>query len=158
MQNGIHFYKYYRIREYYYWGRREYTEYGNRKCYAQRESLLPRLQHKTICDIKSCERHIQSCISIIFHYQIPRCSGSKVFFAHPAPMHDNACKGSQPEAELNEYFGRNKWTQYMGLPCWKSHPAMRVPITKKPVRTPRLRYNCKFPKGPINLRKLTDKC
>ena len=27
-------------------------------------------------------------------------------------------------------------------PCWKPHPTMRTPITKKPVRTPRLRCNC----------------
>ena len=65
-------------------------------------------------------------------------------------MHDNAWRGSQPKAELNEYIGRNKWTQYMGTPCWKLHPTMRTPITKKPVRTPRLRCNCKFPKGPIH--------
>ena len=39
-------------------------------------------------------------------------------------MHDNAWKGSQPKAELNQYIGRNKLTKYMGSPCWRPHPTM----------------------------------
>ena len=65
-------------------------------------------------------------------------------------MHDNAWKGSQPKAELNRHIGRGKWTQYMGAPCWKPHKTMKTPITKRPVRVPRLRCNCTFPKGPIH--------
>ena len=65
-------------------------------------------------------------------------------------MHDNAWKGVQPTAQLNQYIGRGKWTKYMGSPCWIPHPTMRTPITKKPVRKYKLRCNCKFPKGPIH--------
>ena len=65
-------------------------------------------------------------------------------------MHDNAWKGSQPKAQLNQHIGRGKWTQYMGAPCWKPHKTMRTPITKRPVRVPRLQCNCKFPNGPIH--------
>ena len=65
-------------------------------------------------------------------------------------MHDNAWKGSQPKAQLNRHIGRGKWTQYMGAPCWKLHKTMRTPKTNKPARTPRLRCNCSFPKGPIH--------
>ena len=65
-------------------------------------------------------------------------------------MHDNAWKGSQPKALLNRHIGRGKWTQYMGSPCWKPHKTMHTPITKKPVRVPRLRCNCKFPDGPVH--------
>ena len=65
-------------------------------------------------------------------------------------MHDNAWGGSQPRAELDATFGRGRWTQYMGEPCWRPHPTARTPKTNKPTRLPKLRCPCKFPEGAIH--------
>ena len=64
-------------------------------------------------------------------------------------MHDNAWRGARPTAALNTHIGRNKWTQYMGLPCKKDHPTMRTPTGRK-CKVPKKRCSCDFPDGPIH--------
>ena len=78
MQNGIHFYNYHRIREYYMRGGVGILnmEIGNVMHNGNHFYLDCNIRQYVI--LSHVERHIQSCISIIFHYQIPRCSGSKV--------------------------------------------------------------------------------
>ena len=66
-------------------------------------------------------------------------------------MHDNAWGGNQPRAELDETFGRGRWTQYMGNPCWRPHPTARTPKTNKPTRLAKLRCPCKFPEGAVHV-------
>ena len=55
------------------------------------------------------ERHIESCISIIFHYQIPRCSGSKVLCTSSAYIETRArvsvqCPSGQTDLRRCSYM------------------------------------------------------
>ena len=65
-------------------------------------------------------------------------------------MHDNAWRGVHPVAELDEHIGRGKWTQYCGKPCTTNSKTMRTPIRKIPVKVPKKRCTCVFPRGPIH--------
>jgi hypothetical protein len=65
-------------------------------------------------------------------------------------LHDNAWRGTQPEAELNLHIGNDKWTQYPGKPCTKPHATLKTPVRGIACRVPKINCTCTFPDGPIH--------
>ena len=65
-------------------------------------------------------------------------------------MHDNAWRGAQPTGVLDEIFGADGYTKYMGTPCKRDHESMRTPVSDRPCKVPKKRCGCAFPTGPIH--------
>ena len=65
-------------------------------------------------------------------------------------MHDNAWRGDPPIDELDDTFGEDRYTKYMGDPCKTIHKEIRIPGTDQPCMVPKKRCNCEFPDGPIH--------